>query len=213
MAKLPTLVTALSATDGRERVTLNLIARSVREAGLIATTKRGGGASDMTARDAALLVIAANAVQHPKWAAMAAAQFRTFKQSPHGRREQGGVFGRLAQADTLGDALAVLIEEAGAINTMFEDWVKQFSSGKADVDSVGILRPTLSVTFSPYYVSIRVQACNGEDHEWLFDPDVNLMFVEFYTFPGGDPDRIVSTTIGLSTFLSLHRALFPSGSP
>ena len=46
MAKLPALVDALAAADYRSRATIDQIARVVREAGYIPTTKRGSGAAD-----------------------------------------------------------------------------------------------------------------------------------------------------------------------
>ena len=218
MAKLPALVTALAATDGRDRATLGVIARSIREAGHITTTKRGGGAAEMTATDAAALVIGANAVQSPRQAATAVQEYRTFKQTPHGRSETAPIYSRLAQSDTLLDALAVLVEEAVALDAAFRNWVaRAYSPAHAEADTVGIFRPILAVTFHGASVDIAVQARTGpnwEDvdrHEWRFVVDVNLMMQRFYTLPGTGPDRRVSTTIGLPTFLSLHRALFPAG--
>lgn len=57
MARLPALVDTISRIDGRPRGAIDNVARVVREAGLIQTTKRGLGAAPMTAVDAAWLLI------------------------------------------------------------------------------------------------------------------------------------------------------------
>jgi hypothetical protein len=51
MARLPTLVDALTAADGRrDRATIANIARAIREAGLLPPSARGRGATPMTWR-------------------------------------------------------------------------------------------------------------------------------------------------------------------
>lgn len=57
MARLPALVDALAAVDGRERGVLDHMAREIREAGLIQTTKRGRGSAEMSSLDAAHLLL------------------------------------------------------------------------------------------------------------------------------------------------------------
>lgn len=57
MASLPTLVDALAAVDGRGRGVIDHMAREIREAGMIQTTKRGRGSAEMTSLDAAHLIL------------------------------------------------------------------------------------------------------------------------------------------------------------
>lgn len=57
MARFPALVDALARVDGRDRGVLDHMAREIREAGLIQTTKRGRGSADMTSLDAAHLIL------------------------------------------------------------------------------------------------------------------------------------------------------------
>lgn len=57
MARLPALVDALAAVDGRERGVIDHMAREIREAGLIQTTKRGRGSAEMSSLDAAHLIL------------------------------------------------------------------------------------------------------------------------------------------------------------
>lgn len=186
---------------------MDVIARSVREAGLIATTKRGSGAAEMTATDAVNLIIGANAVQSPRLAAMAVEQYRTFKQSPHGRRTTGSVFGRLAQADTLPDALTVLVEEAGNLDAMFVDWVQRSYDRPYDGSTDWLLKPALTVSFSAGVVDITYTSPN-ETLTWRFQPDVHLLMQGFYTSPGDGLGRRVTTTVLFPTFLAIHNALF-----
>jgi hypothetical protein len=61
MATLSELVDVVAAMGGLEPVTVNLFARSIREAGLIATGGRGSSAATMSPKDAANLLIAINA--------------------------------------------------------------------------------------------------------------------------------------------------------
>lgn len=77
MSKLPALVSALAKCDGRPRQTLDHIARVIREAGYIATTKRGSGAAEMTGRDAANLILGINGADIPREAPIAIDRFRS----------------------------------------------------------------------------------------------------------------------------------------
>jgi hypothetical protein len=61
MATLTELVDAIAAVEGLDRSTVSLIARYIREAGLITTGGRGTSAATMGLTDAANLLIAVNA--------------------------------------------------------------------------------------------------------------------------------------------------------
>jgi hypothetical protein len=65
MARLPALIDAIAQFDGRGRPTLEHMARLIRQAGYIQTTKRGRGAAEMTENDAAALLIGVNATEDP----------------------------------------------------------------------------------------------------------------------------------------------------
>lgn len=58
MARLPALIDLLTKLPGAERKTLELQARTLREAGLLSPSKRGVGAAAMTIADAAVLLLA-----------------------------------------------------------------------------------------------------------------------------------------------------------
>lgn len=69
MAKLSDLVGVLGAHYVDAPRTLHVFARRLREAGRVTKAKRGFGAADMTHRDAARLLIACGATDHPERAA------------------------------------------------------------------------------------------------------------------------------------------------
>ena len=87
MARLPALIDDLAAHDPRGRPTVELIARNIREAGLITTTKRGRGAAEMTARDAAALLIGLCCSDGPKDAADAVRKFSSLVSDPESMNE------------------------------------------------------------------------------------------------------------------------------
>ena len=62
MAKLPALVAAIAKHDPRGEVVVANYARTIREAGLIPTTKRGAGASEMTPTEGCNLLLALSEV-------------------------------------------------------------------------------------------------------------------------------------------------------
>ncbi|RVE92449.1 hypothetical protein CN235_18040 [Sinorhizobium meliloti] len=121
MAKLPALVTALAEIDGRERKTIDYIARTIRERDYITTEKRGSGAADMTVREAVNLLIALNGADLPKDAPLAIDRYRSLVQRFSGNAKK--ISDRLdrvnwmpesvqhvADARTFGEAMERLIE-------------------------------------------------------------------------------------------------------
>jgi hypothetical protein len=111
MAKLPALISALAACDSRDHATIEHIARVVREAGYIPTTKRGSGASDMSAREAVNLFLGANGCDAPKDAPLAIDRFRSLRlQYSEPREPMFEVFKAIAGAENFGVALEHLVE-------------------------------------------------------------------------------------------------------
>ncbi|HEX4196219.1 MAG TPA: hypothetical protein VHZ26_02130 [Caulobacteraceae bacterium] len=111
MARLPALIDDLAKHDPRGRATVEHVARVVREAGLIQTTKRGRGAADMTVSDAAALLIGLCCTEVPKDAPDAVREFKEmeptklFSRRHYFPREFASVMG----AQTFGLALEQLI--------------------------------------------------------------------------------------------------------
>ena len=129
MARLPALIDALAAADGRPRRSVDHVAREVREAGLIRTTKRGRGAADMTSIDAAYLMLGLYGAPTPADAKAAAQELASFKNVVPGR-----VYPELEAiraAPDLVHALAALIELAPlvAAPTSLADTFMEMSGG------------------------------------------------------------------------------------
>ena len=97
MARGPSLITAYSRSDGRDFTAIQHFARTIREAGLIPTTKRGRGAAPVTEREAVNLLLAANGADSAPDAPRAVRRIRMFRQS--GFPE---IPGRFERARTLG---------------------------------------------------------------------------------------------------------------
>lgn len=126
MARLPALIDALTRCDDRPRGTIDHIARTMREAGLIQTTKRGRGAAEMTPLDAAALVLGLYGLAEASPDAIAKVQILAALK-PQGetfrRRSKSGrpatlpaELRPLAKATTLLDAVAAMIELAPLYN-------------------------------------------------------------------------------------------------
>lgn len=110
MARLPALIDALAAVDGRPRGAIDHVGRAVREAGLIQTTKRGRGAAEMTAMDAARLVLGLYGADQPAAAAHAAALLGEAKGHVIGGSDKHPTLAPVIAGRTLTDTLAATIE-------------------------------------------------------------------------------------------------------
>jgi hypothetical protein len=241
MGKLPTLVRALAECDERDRATLDHIARVIREAGWIPTTKRGSGASDMTFREAANLLIAASVAEaEPRLAANAVHQYRTliaqdisplnYTQETRGgktvvtgkRSPRDGVFAAITEAETLGEALEALIEGAPELLISLLHYVEDAYSGKTDeqLDWVrrGLLRgdhARVEVTFhrpTPY-ATIRIMTLPGgrEDVQFAWRYQVDAHLLAKGHYVDRRSDAHSTRTVGLRTLLELHAAIAIGG--
>ncbi|NLH81778.1 MAG: hypothetical protein GX458_13150, partial [Phyllobacteriaceae bacterium] len=124
MARLPTLVSIIADRDNREHTTIDQMARFIREAGFISTTKRGKGASEMTAKDAANLLIGVTATESPKNAAIEVARKSTFRRHTWPRYpEIPAPFARIEAAETFAEAMEALIADTNAIEAWFGEYI------------------------------------------------------------------------------------------
>lgn len=112
MASIGQLVRVVAETSGLDESSVKLIARYLREAGLIGQQSTGGGAARMTASDAASLLIAVNGSTAAKDAAHSVAEFwhlplqTTFHDEP---TDDLKYVEREVIADTFGDVLERVI--------------------------------------------------------------------------------------------------------
>lgn len=221
MAKLPALVDALAAADYRSRATIDQIARVVREAGYIPTTKRGSGAADMTVREAANLLIG-SFVESPAQAAKAVGLYRRL----HGQHMQGsddsaGLFKEISDAETFGEALEVLIGGVPRLVASFEEYIEiaysesytaeQMKIWKASALKIGIISLEIEVHRPSPYAEIRITSSNGGEprrvhHVWRYMVTVAMM--DSGELKGHfDSDRRICETVGLTTIQNLHKAI------
>jgi hypothetical protein len=111
MATLTELIDTIAAVEGLERSTVNLVARYVREAGLITTHGRGTSAARMNITDAANLLIGVNATTAAKDAARTVSAYRELESYEFRAKEDP----RPAQKyGTLGEAIEQLVHVTGA---------------------------------------------------------------------------------------------------
>jgi hypothetical protein len=90
MATLTELVETVANVEGLDSASVRLIARLVREAGLVTTGGRGPSAGQMTVKDAANLLIAVNATGKVQEAAQTVRSFRRLYDVKAGRRYRFG---------------------------------------------------------------------------------------------------------------------------
>jgi hypothetical protein len=110
MATLTQLVDTIAKVEGLERSTVNLVARYVREAGLIATHGRGTSAATMGVKDAANLLIGVNATTTGKDAARTVLAYRalvSYQFRAKGDSRPAKRYG------TLGEAMEQLVDATG----------------------------------------------------------------------------------------------------
>ncbi|MFZ1428550.1 MAG: hypothetical protein WAS21_17465 [Geminicoccaceae bacterium] len=219
MTKLPGLVGALAECDERERATLDHVARVIREAGLIPTTKRGSGAADMTLTAAANLLIAANTGGIPKAAAMTVIQYRTLVPRNTGQPDpKDGIYAHISTARDFGQAVEFLIEGAPKLLRAFADDMDVIYGGHQP-DALYRLKTEMlnfgkfagvEVTFAgptPYAI-IRIVPPGAKEpaqYQWEFMADVDLVMEGFYQEVRSD--RRYTVTVGLKTLNKLFAAV------
>lgn len=232
MAKLPALVTALSEVDGRERKAVDHIARTIRERGYITTGKRGGGAADMTAHEAANLLIALNGADSPKDGPTAIDRFRSLRQWFAGTskdiRERVDSYDQqikpvqdIMDVHTFGEALDALIEDVpelvAALRSYAHDAYNDIDPTVLDERLFGMLRLRmfgLEITFERYAAKIELYTMYGSERRVEFEAgfmqDTDRIESGFY---GKEwPDRRISVTIGAPTLIAAWQALHPGES-
>lgn len=209
MARLPALIDALATCDERPRGAIDHVARTLREAGLIQTTKRGRGAAEMTARDAAALVLglygladaSPNAiVQVQVLADLKRSSKATRNGSPSGEHDPlPDVLRPVAAAPTLLDAVAALIELAPLLD-----------------DSVGSKEATITGRFIASLELRRPRLGASIQITWRSAaPDIQGLGIGFQ--PAGYRSVRVSAPVAYAVttrimrpvLTTLHKTLFP----
>lgn len=225
MSTLPVLVSTLTEVDGRDRATIEYFGRTIREAGYIATGKRGLGAPKMTVREAGNLLLALNGSDGPKDAPIAIDRYRSLRQFMVGDARTLREYAEKAEhapdtikdvmdSRTFGEAMDCLIEGAPDLLRWF------FSMFKEDYDGLNKdLFPShirlgifgILVTLKRYGASIELFRFDGSvrsvDYCINFTTDAERFMDGFYG--NISADRKVSVSFGLLTLLAAWRGLNP----
>ena len=215
MARLPALIDALAAVDGRPRGAVDHVGRVIREAGLIQTTKRGRGAAEMTARDAAWLVIGLYGADQPANAVHAAKVFGGAAPLGYAKAEFSARpdLRPLAAAQTLVDALAAVIElgpRLAAASSIRQSSLPgglslQWFQAPGYAAMLTLERPSGRASISLGWS----RALRARPHQEVY---YNRQDGFAVTAPFSEPYE-VETRVQTDVFITLHRALFPAAVP
>jgi hypothetical protein len=226
VAKLPALVSALASCDDRDLPTLEHIARVIREAGLLPTTKRGSGAADMGPKEAALLLIGANSAASPRGAAEAVRLYRDLTFEP-GKNFQDdsmqdtGSWGAdfVNQTGTFETALTGLIEHLPKLLS----WLNEQLPRRLRAPSSGNLLEVV-LKLARVQVEIFRPIPNAEIRLSVVDPDprytsetlsyFDRLYMRTFELPRNSVlrlkdtlDRRSSVTFGLKTLAAMNAAV------
>jgi hypothetical protein len=224
VAKLPALIAKLAPLDGRPMETLAHVARVIRERGLVATTKRGVGAAEMTPRDATNILIALNGAQVPKDAPDAVEYYRSLSLSRLSEpcpAYPESIY-QAFNASTFGDALERLIEMVPLLVETVRKKHNQLYVGKRedydDTDGTDFL---LALRHADCGVEVSFEKTHAEillyDNDELDDRQIHIhgLFVRKKAHSRGSyqqqwADRDIVVNVGLLTLMAVWFALHPN---
>jgi hypothetical protein len=231
MATLTQLVDTVAAVEGLEPSAVSLIARYVREAGLITTGGRGGSAAKMNLADAANLLIGVNATATATDAAETVSTYRNLEAYSFLTIEEQGR--RTAtRYGTLGEAIEQLIDAAGSGELPDAFMHKEVHLDLQDAFSRGDVHIDLRFRTSDVSAFLQIAPLPEPDvitsamaEEWVATtPGWHLWFAFYPPKPPrtrlrGPPgkkknrirDRIEETKIGYSTLSAVGKLLRPRG--
>jgi hypothetical protein len=229
VAKLPALIAKLAPFDGRSPETLIHVGRRVREAGFIATTKRGGGAAEMTVTHAANLLIGFNGTDVPKDAPMAVEYFRPlahfFTKQP--LQSYAQTIHAAVNAPTFGKALERLIDAVPDLIEHLKDKVRQ-EDDLATAEYADEYKAANPNWPKDFLIALRNEDVGLEVKFWkkmvfieLYDEDergsrraeISAAFADFpkrpIYFKQAWSDRRIAVSFGLPTLMAAWFALHP----
>lgn len=218
MARLPALIDTLSTHDARGRPTIEHIARLVREAGFIQTTKRGRGAAEMTEADAAALLIGLNAIEMPTDAARQVSIFRDLtiqKATPIASGPVPAELEPLVQARTFREALETLITAVPFLEQLRRKstaaLLQTLGASLVDLDISANEGFALAVSFYLPGPSARIlvrwtDTRNGSNG---FQQQFGPKEMKKQKWSQDRSDRSVVVTFGINTLMDVHKTLWP----
>jgi hypothetical protein len=226
MAKLPALVSALAEVDGRDRPTIDHIARTIREAGYIPTGKRGVGAAEMDTRAAANLLIALASTETIRDIPTEIDRFRSLRfwhasgaeGSPLSNEDVAslpGPLSELTETTTLGEAMERLVEGVPELACAFLAYGTKAYPSKT-IDQVRMLFDGghfgLSIEFRQYLVNVELYGVNkhgNRETQFLavFTQDEDRFAQGFY---GKKPrNRQVSVSLNFKMLMTAWNSISP----
>jgi len=198
--------------------TIDHIARVIREADYIPTTKRGSGAAEMTAQEAVNLLLAANGADTPSDGPAAIDRFRSLRLETYRPADTAvATFKAITEAENFGRALEILIDGMPEVLRIAFDFVERCYPQKAEVLKGTLLKHTWDL--APFNVSVQLKRYSTEIvcRSWAemsgaaqtefaaqFQVDYDLLTEGFY---GRLPGRKISVEFGGETLLKLSTAL------
>jgi hypothetical protein len=223
MATLSELVETIADAEGMDASTVALIARYIREAGLITTGGRGPSAARMSVSDATNLLIGVNATTNASEAANVVRRYRDLESY----QVRSLADSRPVQKyGMLGEAIGQLIEATGAGEIREQFFGQDVPFDLQEAFSLGNIRIDLKFRTSHLFASLRILALLDPDvmtpamvDEWpIGDAGGKLLFAFSAPKPRGPPtkkkiiagDRFVETTIGYPTLRAIGKLLQPS---
>lgn len=226
MARLPALIDDLAEHDTRGRATVELIARMIREAGHIQTTGRGRAAAEMTAKDAAALLIGLCTAEAPKDAPKAVELFSTLV--PFGQTEEElslfeifpNELGKIASSLTFLEALESVISCSEDIlrmrnrassyygRTIFPSSRREFPFETRFFFSVVFHQPSPRGKIIIEWEDEDARSIR-RFHRQFYHPQYAGHIKGAGSQPGPlvFPDRLIDISVGLKTFIRLKRLL------
>jgi hypothetical protein len=217
MANLSELVEKVAEVEGIEVAAVTLIARHVREAGLIAMHGRGLSAAQMTRTDAANLLIAVNATGSAVHAPQAVRAYRRLQAVDfHGAAgpRPPVVVGTLAEAieQLLAGTARDELPDPFMGQGVAPDFQDAFGQGEVDI-ALRFAKPMPRATLAMTRV-VEPDQTPETKRQWLavLRPDISLVFESppsrappKHTTPPGD--RVEETTIGYRTLRAVGKLI------
>lgn len=201
MASIGQLVRVVAGTAGLEENSIKLIARYVREAGLIDQKSTGAGAALMSSEDAAALLMAVNGTSLAKEAAETVREFSVLpiclELDPETELDEfKSINQRLLKTKTFGECLAELI--AVLVDQIGEADRKNKDLRSALKIAVHFDRPNLTGSIFVYERELNTERMRVISHR-VFQLETKVL--------SADVDRLVSVSISERTLLSIARAI------
>jgi len=208
MTTLPQLIDALAKVDGRDHATLTQFGRVLREAGLLPTGKRGGGAPRMSPETGATILMATQGAFMPKDGPKAVTDIRSYELCDTFPDEIPYPFSKISDCQNCGEAMAELISIVPEIiDFMCSD------IGPDPIEKQGRALRLVCRNMAPTSLRVRIFGGNLEILLHHFDkgPIVKIHYqLNLDLFDSGFYkdftrwDRQVQVTFSLKTLIEIH---------